>query len=55
MKDGPWQEHKILGNKSRSGNVKRFTNSYPNDALGFQTIHWLLGRHNGRIYERDRI
>lgn len=55
MKDSPWQEHKILGNKSRSGNVKRFTNSYPNDALGFQTIHWLLGRHSGRIYERDRI
>lgn len=55
MKDDPWQEHKILGNKSRSGNVKRFTNSYPNDALGFQTIHWLLGRHSGRIYERDRI
>lgn len=55
MKDSPWQEHKILGHKSRSGNVKRFTNSYPNDALGFQNIPWLLGSLSGRIYERDRI
>lgn len=57
MEDSPWQEHKILGIKSWSRNVKRFTNHYPNDALSIQmkTIHWIVGRQNGRIYERDRI